>query len=114
MGELTAEKKRWFSDWLDLSCHNVERVRVAFALDCCDREVMSWVTTTKVIDSWLVGDLMMQAVEKRFRTSAALEKPIELLTDNGSCYTAAKARSFAKLLGINRLRHQGPARKVTK
>jgi len=74
---------------------------VAFALNRCDREGIGWVTTTEVIDAWLVGDLMMQAVEKRFRTSAALAKPIELLTNNGSCYTAAKARSFAKLLGLN-------------
>ena len=56
---------RWCSDGLELSCDNGERVRVAFALDCCDREVMSWVATTKGIDAALVGDLMMQAVEKR-------------------------------------------------
>ena len=29
---------RWCSDGLELSCDNGERVRVAFALDCCDRE----------------------------------------------------------------------------
>ncbi len=57
---------RWCSDGLELSCDNGERVRVAFALDCCDREVMSWVATTKGIDAGLVCDLMMQAVEKRF------------------------------------------------
>ena len=34
---------RWCSDGLELSCDNGEKVRVAFALDCCDREVMSWV-----------------------------------------------------------------------
>jgi hypothetical protein len=33
---------------------------MAFALDCCDREVMSWVATTKGIDAALVGDLMMK------------------------------------------------------
>jgi len=32
---------------LELSCNNGERVRVAFALDGCDREVMSWVASTK-------------------------------------------------------------------
>ena len=39
-----AEKEsntRWCSDGLDLSCDNGERVRVVFALDCCDREVIS-------------------------------------------------------------------------
>jgi putative transposase len=91
---------RWCSDGLELSCDNGERVRVAFALDCCDREIMSWVATTKGIDAGLVGDLMMQAVEKRFGSNGKPSKMIEWLTDNGSCYTAAETRSFAKELGL--------------
>ena len=61
---------------------------------------MSWVATTKGIDAGLVGDLMMQAVEKRFGSNGKPSKTIEWLTDNGSCYTAAEARSFAKQLGL--------------
>ena len=91
---------RWCSDGLELSCDNGERVRVAFALDCCDREIMSWVATTKGIDAGLVGDMMMQAVEKRFGSNGKPPKTIEWLTDNGSCYTAAETRSFAKELGL--------------
>lgn len=91
---------RWCSDGFELSCDNGERVRVAFAMDCCDREVMSWVATTKGIDAGLVGDLMMQAVEYRFGGSNAVPAEIEWLSDNGSCYTAAQARSFAKQLGL--------------
>ena len=91
---------RWCSDGLELSCDNGERVRVAFALDCCDREVMSWVATTKGIDSGLVSDLMMQAVEKRFGSNCTVDHPIEWLTDNGSCYTAADTKAFAKMLGL--------------
>ncbi len=91
---------RWCSDGLELSCDNGEKVRVAIALDCCDREMMSWVATTKGIDAALVGDLMMQAVEKRFGPDGKPPKPIEWLTDNGSCYTAAETRSFAKQLGL--------------
>jgi len=68
---------------------------VAFALDCCDREIMSWVATTKGIDSGLVGYLMMQAVEKRFGSHGKPVKTIEWLTDNGSCYKSAETRSFA-------------------
>ena len=60
---------------------------------------MSWVATTKGIDAGLVGDLMMQAGERRFGTSETPTKPIELLTDNGSCYKAIETKSFAKLLG---------------
>ena len=91
---------RWCSDGLELSCDNGERVRVAFALDCCDREVMSWVATTKGIDAALVGDLMMQAVEKRFGSNGKPPQTIEWLTDNGSCYTATETRSFARQLGL--------------
>ena len=44
---------RWCSDGLELSFDNGEKVRVAFALDCCDREIMSWVATTKgIMQHW--------------------------------------------------------------
>src|SRR4051812_50210144 len=38
-----ARNTRWCSDGLEIGCDNGERVRVAFALDCCDREAMSFV-----------------------------------------------------------------------
>ena len=91
---------RWCSDGLELSCDNGEKVRVAFALDCCDREIMSWVATTKGINAGLVRNLMMKAVDKRFGSHGKLSKTIEWLTDSGSCYTAAETRSFAKELGL--------------
>ena len=91
---------RWCSDGFEIGCDNAERVRVAFALDCCDREAMSWVATTKGIDAELVGDLMMQAVEQRFGANGKAAGNVEWLTDNGSCYTAAKTRSFAQELGL--------------
>ena len=31
---------RWCSDGLEITCDSGEKVRVAFALDCCDRETM--------------------------------------------------------------------------
>ena len=37
---------RWCSDGFEIGCDNGERVRVAFTLDCCDREAISWVATT--------------------------------------------------------------------
>ncbi len=67
-------------------------------MDCCDREIMSWVATTKGIDAALVGDLMMQ--ESRFGPEGKPPKPAEWLTYNGSCYTAAETRRFAKQLGL--------------
>jgi putative transposase len=80
---------------LELSCDNGEKVRVAFA---CEREIMSWVATTKGIDAALVGDLMIQAMENRFGPIGKPTKPIEWLTYNGSTYTATETRSFAKQL----------------
>jgi putative transposase len=61
---------------------------------------MSWVATTKGIDAALVGDLMMQAVEKRFDANGKPPRTIGWLTDNGSCYTSDETRSFARQLGL--------------
>jgi putative transposase len=75
---------RWCSDGFEIGCWNKEKVRVAFALDCCDREAISWVGTTKGIDAGLVKDMMLAAVEQRFGSDATPPRPIEWLTDNGS------------------------------
>jgi|GEM_PF-6417753 len=45
-----------------------KRVRIAFALDCCDREAMSWIATTRGIDAQMVQDMMA----KRLNQGAAL------------------------------------------
>jgi transposase InsO family protein len=37
---------RWTSDGFEIACWNGQSVRVAFALDTCEREVMSWIATT--------------------------------------------------------------------
>ena len=38
---------RWYSDALDIVAENGKRVRVAFALDCCDREAMGYAATMR-------------------------------------------------------------------
>ena len=38
--------RRWCSDGFEIGCDNGEKVRIAFALDCCDREAMSFLATT--------------------------------------------------------------------
>jgi putative transposase len=63
-------------------------VRFAFALDCCDREAMSFLATTAGISSSDVRDLMVAAVEHRFGRINRLPVTIEWLSDNGSCYVA--------------------------
>ena len=43
-------------DGLEIGCDNGERMRVAFALDCCDREALSCVATTSGITGEDVDD----------------------------------------------------------
>ena len=92
---------RWCSDGLEIGCDNGEKVRIAFALDCCDREVMSYVATTGGITADDVRDLMVATVEHRFGQVNALPHAIEWLTDNGNCYTAHDTRRFARDIGFD-------------
>lgn len=91
---------RWCSDGLEIGCDNGEKVRVAFALDCCDREAMGYVATTTGISAEDVRDLMVASVEHRFGQVNRLPRAIEWLTDNGSCYTARETRRFARDIGL--------------
>jgi putative transposase len=91
---------RWCSDAFEIGCENGERVRVAFALDCCDREAMSYVATTGGIGGEEVRDLMVAAIEHRFGPVTRLPHTIEWLTDNGSGYVATETRRFARDLGL--------------
>ena len=75
---------RWCSDGFEIGCDNGEKVRVAFALDCCDREVLGHVATTEGIKGEDVQDLMITAVEHRFGPVNRLPQTIEWLSDNGS------------------------------
>lgn len=91
---------RWCSDGFELGCDNGDKVRVAFALDCCDREAMGFVATTEGIKGEDVRDLMVTAVEHRFGTVNRLPHTIEWLTDNGSGYIAYDTRRFARDIGF--------------
>src|SRR5262249_22067015 len=72
--------RRWCSDGFEIGCDNGERVRVAFALDCCDREAMSFLATTGGIAGEDVRDLMVAAVEYRFGQVNRLPVTIEWLS----------------------------------
>lgn len=75
---------RWCSDGFEITCDNGERVRVAFALDCCDREAMNFISATGGISGDDVRNLMVAAVEQRFGRVNRLPRPIGWLSDNGS------------------------------
>ena len=91
---------RWCSDGFEIACWNGQVVRVAFSLDCCDREIISHVATTGGITGEMVRDLMTESVEGRFGTVDLLPHTVEWLSDNGSCYTATETISFAKDMGF--------------
>ncbi|EJT9437888.1 IS3 family transposase [Escherichia coli] len=91
--------QRWCSDGFEFRCDNGEKLRVTFALDCCDREALHWAVTTGGFDSETVQDVMLGAVERRFSNELPAS-PVEWLTDNGSCYRANETRQFARMLGL--------------
>jgi transposase InsO family protein len=78
---------RWCSDGLKFICWNGEVVRVAFALDCHDREIIGCLAATA---GEIINDMMMHSVERRFAairtrcngtpTTARLraQKPVEI------------------------------------
>ena len=57
---------RWCSDGFEIKCFNGEKVYVAFVLDCCDREAISYVASTRPLLAEDVQSLMITSVENRF------------------------------------------------
>ena len=90
---------RWCSDGLEFTCWNGEIVRVAFALDCHDREAISWVATTAGISGEMIRDMMVSCVERRFGNVRAPHR-IHWLSDNGSIFAAYKTIEIALALNL--------------
>ena len=95
-----ASNVRWCSDTFEIWTWNGDKVRVAFSMDCCDREIMSWVATTTGINGAMIRDLIAEAVESRFGQETQVPHTIQWLSDNGSIYTAHQTRSFARSMGL--------------
>jgi putative transposase len=91
---------RWCSDIFEISCWNGEGVRVAFVLDCCDREVISYLASTSGISGEMIRDLMTEAIEARFGLVDQLPHRIEWLSDNGPAYIATETKAFAASVGL--------------
>ena len=90
---------RWCSDIFEFPCDDGHTVRIVFALDACDREVIAFMATTGGIGAGMVQDLMLHCIEKRFNALQA-PYPVEWLSDNASCYTAKETRAFAAQLNL--------------
>jgi len=92
---------RWCSDVFEIACWNGDRIRVAFSMDCCDREVMSYIATTGGISGDMVRDLMAESVESRFGRVDHLPHRVQWLSDNAPSYIARETRNFAQMLGMD-------------
>ncbi len=91
---------RWCSDGFEFTCWNSEIVRGAFIIDAHDREIIAWRAVANAgISGSDVRDIMLEAVETRFAGLRATSA-IEMLSDNGSAYTARETRVFARQLGL--------------
>ncbi len=98
--QMIRSNMRWCSDAFEIACWNAERVRVAFSMDCCDREVMSYAATTGGICGDIVRDLIAEAIEARFGAVDRVPVKIEWLSDNGPAYTARETQDFARMMGL--------------
>src|SRR6185436_12591072 len=78
-----------------------ERVYVAMALDCCDREVLAYQAQVEHLTGETIRDLMAESIESRFGAGVTTTPTrIEWLTDNGPPYTAAETRAFGAASGF--------------
>lgn len=94
-----ASNLRWSSDGLEIGCWNGEVVRIIFAIDTHDREIIAWQASTGGVSGEMVRDLMLACVERRFSALRA-PHPVQWLADNGSAYTARETLDFATALAL--------------
>ncbi len=88
---------RWCSDVFEILCINGEKCRVIFAMDTCDREILSYISTTGGI---MVKDLMVSCIEYRFGKVDRLPYRIQWLCDNAPGYTSRETIAFASMIGF--------------
>ncbi|RUR10950.1 IS3 family transposase [Legionella septentrionalis] len=91
---------RWCSDGFSVQCANGDRVFIAFAMDTCDHEILSYVASTIGTDGAAIHDLMLESVGYRFGKISRLPSTIQWLSDNGPCYVSRETVTFARELGF--------------
>lgn len=91
---------RWCSDHFSLQCWNGDQIHVVFALDCHDREILSWMASNTGIDGQMVRDLMTDCIEKRFGSISHLPHKLQWLSDNGPAYVARQTINFGRSIGF--------------
>lgn len=99
--EMPASNQRWCSDGFNIPCWNGDVVRVAFALDCHDREALGHVGRTRDLRGEDVRLLLDEALWARFG-ERTLTTPVEIqwLSDNGGPYISTDTVLYARTLGF--------------
>jgi putative transposase len=73
---------------------------MAFLMDTCDREILSYVASTGHLLTRDIQNMLVLGFEKRFPQALNALFPIEWLTDNGVIFTAKETKNIAKSLGL--------------
>jgi transposase InsO family protein len=103
-----ASNRRWASDGFEIPCWNGEVVRVAFAIDTHDREVMAWVATVGAgISGEMVRDMMLECVESRFGAVRA-PQPVPMARGQRLGLHRGRDRELRHRAEPRRLLHPGP------
>lgn len=91
--------ERWCSDCCEVVAQNGDVVPVGFVLDCHDRESLALEGWLQTPGSREIQHLLRTAVTTRFGAGRT-PVPVQLLTDNGSVYTALATVLQAEALGL--------------
>lgn len=93
---------RWCSDILEIRCWNGEKVFVAFALECHDREILSFVAEKRPLFHGDIIKLMDEAVTSRFGEYVEkLPQKIQWLSDQGPQYKAIQTVTYGNEWGFD-------------
>ena len=93
---------RWCSDILEIRCWNGEKVFVAFALECHDREILSFIAEKRPLFHGDIIKLMDQAVTSRFgEYIETLPQKIQWLSDQGPQYKAIQTVTYGNEWGFD-------------
>ncbi|MFO0454102.1 MAG: hypothetical protein ACK52I_36540 [Pseudomonadota bacterium] len=74
---------RWCSDAFEIKSFNAEKNYVTFSLDCCDREVIHFVTTRAPMNQKHIAELIIFSADKRF-DNGRMPLKIQWLSDRDS------------------------------
>lgn len=83
----------------EFRCEDGAILSVTFALNCCDREAIGWVTSPAEYSGEDIRDLMLESVEKRFGDQLPAT-PTKWLSDDGSVYIGEQTRLFVRQIGF--------------